>query len=236
MLELNQQRDINQLKYRARTASMGSNLPINESVTEDPAYFKTKHKKRFGLPYAQKVRTLGSYYKTDKIITQAPTYYSLSSLSRPDIDLQLTTLIKKSDNDPANGSIAQTHITNNYSNYIQIYTDGSKNDEHKLAGAAYGLPSNLLHSARELIAIINQKAYNEQDHRWSIYCADHDFTLFNNPSHKINIYSPIKREDRAYRRLRLRVSRLHGDYYKPVNCPQCNIPNTFEHLFFVCPA
>ncbi|KAH3689530.1 hypothetical protein DPMN_193715 [Dreissena polymorpha] len=57
-----------------------------------------------------------------------------------------------------------------------------------------------------------------------------------NPSHKINIYSPIKREDRAYTRLRLRVSRLHGDYYKPVNCPQCNIPNTFEHLFFVCPA
>ncbi|KAH3887595.1 hypothetical protein DPMN_011613, partial [Dreissena polymorpha] len=39
-------------------------------------------------------------------------------------------------------------------------------------------------------------------------------------SHKINIYSPIKREDRAYTRLRLRVSRLHGDYYKPVNCPQ----------------
>ena len=33
--------------------------------------------------------------------------------------------------------IAQTHITNNYSNYIKIYTDGSKNDEHKLAGAAY---------------------------------------------------------------------------------------------------
>ena len=98
------------------------------------------------------------------------------------------------------------------------------------------LLSNLHTSARELIAIINQKAYNEQDHRWSIYCADHDFPLFKNPSHKINIYSPIKREDRVYTRLRLRVSRLHGDYYKPVNCPQCNIPNTFEHLFFVCPA
>ena len=95
MLELNQQRDINQLKYRARTASMGSNLPINESVTEDPAYFKTKLKKRFGLPYAQKVLTFGSYYQTDQITTQAPTYFSLSTLSRPDIDLQLTTLIKK---------------------------------------------------------------------------------------------------------------------------------------------
>jgi hypothetical protein len=109
-------------------------------------------------------------------------------------------------------------------------------DQLAKVGSHEGLPSNLLPSARELIAIINQKAYNEQDHRWSIYCADHDFTLFNNPSHKINIYSPIKREDRAYTRLRLRVSRLHGDYYKPVNCPQCNIPNTFEHLFFVCPA
>ena len=96
-----------------------------------------QNKKRFGLPYAQKVLTLGSYYQTDEITTQAPTLFSLSTLSRPDIDLQLTTLINKSDNDPESGSIAQTHITNNYSNYIQIYTDGSKNDEHKLAGAAY---------------------------------------------------------------------------------------------------
>ena len=92
-----------------------------------------------GRPYAQNARTLGSYYQTDAITTQAPTYFSLSTLSRPDSDLQLTTLIKKSDNDPENGSIAQTHITNNYSNYIQIYTDGSKNDEHKLAGAAYAV-------------------------------------------------------------------------------------------------
>ncbi|KAH3835925.1 hypothetical protein DPMN_109294 [Dreissena polymorpha] len=77
-------------------------------------------------------------------------------------------------------------------------------DQLAKVGSHEGLPSNLLPSARELIAIINQKAYNEQDHR----------------CHKINIYSPIKREDRAYTRLRLRVSRLHGDYYKPVNCPQ----------------
>ena len=92
---------------------MGRNIPINESVTEDPACFKAKRKKRFGLPYPQKVIMLGSYYKTDEITTQAPTYFSLSTLSRPDIDLQLTTLVKKSDNDPESGSIAQTHITIN---------------------------------------------------------------------------------------------------------------------------
>ncbi|KAH3830671.1 hypothetical protein DPMN_103917 [Dreissena polymorpha] len=35
--------------------------------------------------------------------------------------------------------------------------------------------------------------------------------------------------------MRLRVTRLHGDYSNTVLCPQCNIHNTFEHLFFICP-
>ncbi|KAH3791394.1 hypothetical protein DPMN_144879 [Dreissena polymorpha] len=81
-------------------------------------------------------------------------------------------------------------------------------------------------------------AHRMGENRGPEQCCDREEFLLKkaNPCHKINIYSPIKREDRAYTRLRLRVSRLHGYYYKPVNCPQCNIPNTFEHLFFVCSA
>ncbi|KAH3710620.1 hypothetical protein DPMN_070109 [Dreissena polymorpha] len=153
MLELRQQREINQWKYRLRTASFKSNHPINESVTLAQAYFKRKHGKRFGLPYAQKVFELGSYYNTLYIKTQSPTYLSPSTLSRPDIDLQLTPLVKISDNDKESGSsIAQTHITNNYSKYIQIYTDGSKNDEQQEAGAAYVTQDNL-HSQRDALSI-----------------------------------------------------------------------------------
>ncbi|KAH3691587.1 hypothetical protein DPMN_190941 [Dreissena polymorpha] len=111
------------------------NLPINESVALDQAYLKRKQNTRFGLLYAQNILELGRYYQTNDIETQAPSFFS--TLSRPDIDLQLTTIVKKSDNDPDSGSIAQTHITNNYPNYIQIYTDGSKNDELQVVGAAY---------------------------------------------------------------------------------------------------
>jgi len=102
-------------------------------------------------------------------------------------------------------------------------------------GSQDGLLSELKPSTREIIAIINQKAYNEQDYKWSKYCTEHDLPLITNPSHKIHIYSPIKQEDRAYTRMRLGVTRLHGDSYETVLCPKCSVPDTFEHLFFICP-
>ncbi|KAH3856815.1 hypothetical protein DPMN_099410 [Dreissena polymorpha] len=35
--------------------------------------------------------------------------------------------------------------------------------------------------------------------------------------------------------MRLGVTRLHGDSYETVLCPKCSVPDTFEHLFFICP-
>lgn len=350
MLTLNHQRDINQLKYHARTKALGDDLPINLSVTkDDPAYLKANKKN----PYAMNVQTLNEYYEIDNIKVQPPTYYSLSEISKPNIDFHLSTLIKKSEIDSNSAAVALDYINTTYGEHTHIYTDGSKNEELELAGAAYvvynpqnviihhgrvkhqkelsiftcelsiindaiiwlntldthgqtnyailtdslsslqalsagtsktrpdlvyavlegitqltnknialkliwipshvgipgndyadklakigsqeGLLSGLKPSARELIAIIKQKAYNEQDHHCSKYCVDKDLPLITNPNHKIHIYSPIKTEDRAYTRMRLMVTRLHGDYYKPVLCPKCNTPDTFEHLFFICP-
>ena len=351
MLDLDHQRQINQMKYYARTNPMENNLPINSKVTEDPAYRKPKS--RIGVPYAQNVRALNLYYKINEIELQPPTYYSLSEIVKPDIDFHLSTLIKKSEIDSNSATIALNYINNTYGGYTQIFTDGSKNEDLKLAGAAYvvynpqnviihhnrlklkkelsifacelaiindavrwlntlntheqtnyailtdslsalqalhagssktrpdliyaalkgitkltnknislkliwipshvgipgneyadklaklgsqdGLLSELKPSAREIIAIINQKAYNEQDYKWSKYCTEHDLPLITNPSHKIHIYSPIKQEDRAYTRMRLGVTRLHGDSYETVLCPKCSVPDTFEHLFFICP-
>lgn len=299
------------------------------------------------------VQTLNEYYEIDNIKVQPPTYYSLSEISKPNIDFHLSTLIKKSEIDSNSAAVALDYINTTYGEHTHIYTDGSKNEELELAGAAYvvfnpqnviihhgrvkhqkelsiftcelsiindaiiwlntldthgqtnyailtdslsslqalsagtsktrpdlvyavlegitqltnknialkliwipshvgipgndyadklakigsqeGLLSGLKPSARELIAIIKQKAYNEQDHHCSKYCVDKDLPLITNPNHKIHIYSPIKTEDRAYTRMRLMVTRLHGDYYKPVLCPKCNTPDTFEHLFFICP-
>ncbi|KAH3813846.1 hypothetical protein DPMN_142316 [Dreissena polymorpha] len=73
MVELGQQRIINQLKYCARTISMENKLPINLSVTLDPAY--RKRKDNLGLLCAINVQALSKYYLIDEIKIQAPTYY-----------------------------------------------------------------------------------------------------------------------------------------------------------------
>ncbi|KAH3697911.1 hypothetical protein DPMN_085423 [Dreissena polymorpha] len=135
MPDLGQQRQINQMKYYARTNPMENNLPINSKVTEDPAYRKPKN--HIGIPYARNVQALNVYYQINKIRIQPPTYYSLSEIAKPNIDFHLSTLIKKSEIDSNSATIALNYISNIYGGYTQIFTDGSKNEELDLAGAAY---------------------------------------------------------------------------------------------------
>ncbi|KAH3860556.1 hypothetical protein DPMN_023458 [Dreissena polymorpha] len=107
MLELNHQREINQLKYHARTKALGNDLPINLSVTkDDPVYLKRNKKPS----YAMNVQKLNEYYEIDNIKVQPPTYYSLSEISKPNIDFHLSTLIKKSEIDSNSATIALDYI------------------------------------------------------------------------------------------------------------------------------
>jgi hypothetical protein len=135
-LELNFAREANQLKYWARTVTQGASLPTHEKITEDPAYVYAKNKK-IPLPYVQNVQSLVKEYQLDASQIENPVHFSLSTLSRSDIDFRLSEVINKSDHDPTAGSIAKKHITKHYSEFTRIFSDGSKNPEENTAGGAY---------------------------------------------------------------------------------------------------
>ena len=56
-------------------------------------------------------------------------------LTQPQVDITLSNLISKKDNPVVNKQIASQHIDSLYSNYLQVFTDGSKTTDGKVSSA-----------------------------------------------------------------------------------------------------
>jgi hypothetical protein len=89
-------------------------------------------------------------------------------------------------------------------------------------------------SVSETYSIIKSKAKKKFLNIWK----NQDFKnkeLFEKPPTKLQVYSNNTEYDKMYTRLRLGASLLKNERYKPdKNCPFCNEPESFEHVFFEC--
>lgn len=132
-------REMNMLKYWARSNRLGKELPINEKLELEPIYQSSYNKtfeKTHKLPYSQTILKLLEEYELNQINIQPPNYEQLINIQLSKPDTELTEYISRSDPIPNKLFKAQTHIEDNYSNYTKFYTDGSKNIEKIITGAA----------------------------------------------------------------------------------------------------
>ena len=129
------------LKYWARSASLGSKLPIN-SLTESKSIYTTCRNRLNGrTPYNIKVQDLLEKHNLKEIEIQQqifPAKFDLKSLNPKH---ELTTKIKKTESTMQEcEKMAKTFFENNYTRHLQIYTDGSKDSAANTAGCAFTIP------------------------------------------------------------------------------------------------
>lgn len=130
-LPLKFQRELNMMKYWARSSRLNNTLPINDKIYEDPS-FKANHKLK--MPYAQAVQTLIKKFKLKGDEIAKPVYPFFVDLDPVKTDTNLSAVISKDNDTNSNRKTAQNHINKHYSNHLQIYTDGSKDRENEVAG------------------------------------------------------------------------------------------------------
>ena len=125
------------LKYWARSASLGSKLPIN-SLTESKSIYTTCRNRLNGrTPYNIKVQDLLEKHTLKEIEIQQQTFPAKFDLKSLNPKHELTTKIKKTAGMRKNG---KNYFENNYTRHLQIYTDGSKDSAANTAGCAFTIP------------------------------------------------------------------------------------------------
>lgn len=130
-------RESNMLKYWARSNRLGDELPINDKLRVDTIY-KAKcnaKKKHIKPPYSQTILKLLEEHELQNIEMAPPNYVQLTNIQTSKPDLELTEYISRSDPIPNKLFKAQTHIEDNYKEYIKYYTDGSKDQDKEITGA-----------------------------------------------------------------------------------------------------
>lgn len=141
MLPLQKRRDEMQLKYWARSSSLGKDLPINE-LTQPHTLYDRQERLHGKIPYAIKVQELVKKHGLENIKIEKktfPTYFSVCSLTPGQ---ELAKLVKKNETPAGTAKlIAENHIHKNYKNCIKIYTDGSKDAKNQKTGCAFTIPA-----------------------------------------------------------------------------------------------
>ena len=127
------------LKYWARSSPLGQALPINNLVTDHGCH-TTKRASKFN-PYSITIRKLLKEHNIEHDI-QKPCYMDKWDLvfESPSLELK-DKLGRKGDNSENEMRISGLkHISENHTNKIKIYTDGSKDPAANTAGAAFVVP------------------------------------------------------------------------------------------------
>ena len=127
ILPLQKRKDEMALKYWARSASLGSKLPIN-SLTESKSIYTTCRNRLNGrTPYNIKVQDLLEKHNLKEIEIQQQTFPAKFDLKSLNPKHELTTKIKKTESTMQEcEKMAKTFFENNYTRHLQIYTDGSR--------------------------------------------------------------------------------------------------------------
>ncbi|MEW8548123.1 MAG: reverse transcriptase domain-containing protein, partial [Candidatus Thiodiazotropha sp.] len=127
------------LKYWARSSPLGQSLPINNLIA-DFGCLTTKRAPRFN-PYTVTVRKLLKEHNLQQDI-QSPNF-----MEKWDLTIETPSLVlkdklgkKTTNSDSFMKENSLNHITENYPNKINIYTDGSKDPIANTAGAAFVIP------------------------------------------------------------------------------------------------
>ena len=96
-IPLNLEREINMLKYWARSIRLNDQLPINKHIGDNLNLICRiqRNKKHIKLPYANKVHQLTKKYGLSSDDLAKPSYKSLSGMSAPKVDTSLTNKINK---------------------------------------------------------------------------------------------------------------------------------------------
>lgn len=145
-LPLDITREVNMLKYWARSSRLGETLPINNtiealkdrpSVIERYIHHKTKFRKPKTVSYAREVPKLIDKYDLKNTVIQKPVYSYNAGIQVIEPDLTLSTSIDKKSNIKLSKIITENHILQNYRSTYRIYTDGSKDPSKNIAGAAH---------------------------------------------------------------------------------------------------
>ena len=141
ILPLQKRKDEMALKYWARSASLGSKLPIN-SLTESKSIYTTCRNRLNGrTPYNIKVQDLLEKHNHKEIEIQQQTFPAKFDLKSLNPKYELTTKIKKTESTMQEcEKMAKTFFENNYTRHLQIYTDGSKDSAANTAGCAFTIP------------------------------------------------------------------------------------------------
>lgn len=111
-----------------------------------------------------------------------------------------------------------------------------KADECAKKGSINGL--NLIDSYQpslsEVYSIIKAKIKAKHHKQWKT-TEFANKALYTNPPSKLTIYSHNTQYDKIYTRLKLGASCLAAETFRDnKNCTICNVPETFEHVFFEC--
>ena len=140
-LPLQKRRDEMTLKYWARSASLGSKLPIN-SLTESKSIYTTgRNRLNWRTPYNIKVQDLLEKHNLKEIEIQQQTFPAKFDLKSLNPKHELTTKIKKTESTMQEcEKMTKTYLENNYTRHLQIYTDGSKDSAANTAGCAFTIP------------------------------------------------------------------------------------------------
>ena len=129
------------LKYWARSASLGSKLPINSQTESKSIYTTCKNRLNGRTPYNIKVQDLLEKHNLKEIEIQQQTFPAKFDLKSLNPKHELTTKIKKTESTMQEcEKMAKTFFENNYTRHLQIYTDGSKDSAANTAGCAFTIP------------------------------------------------------------------------------------------------
>ncbi|MEW8548241.1 MAG: reverse transcriptase domain-containing protein [Candidatus Thiodiazotropha sp.] len=155
-----------QIKYWARSSSLGEKLPINEMTEVHTIYAFQRVRLGGHIPYAINIQDLLHKYDLGNIQVRPVKYPEKHNLKSIVPRATLAGVLKKDQTSKQECSIQATkHIQNHYWGALQIFTDGSKDTENNKTGCAFVIPSiqfskkfqlnsNLTVYTSELIAIM----------------------------------------------------------------------------------
>ncbi|XP_053398064.1 uncharacterized protein LOC128556576 [Mercenaria mercenaria] len=145
-LPLDITREVNMLKYWARSSRLGENLPINNTIKalkECPSTIErvrnghTGRKELRTQPYTREVNRLLDKYQLSEVNIQEPVFSYNAGIMVTTPDLSLKCFINKTEDTTQAKHITEMHIMKHYRSHYHIYTDGSKNPSENKAGAAF---------------------------------------------------------------------------------------------------
>ena len=128
------------LKYWARSSANGDQLPLN-NLYDLSVYDTNRDRAQGKIPFVVQVRDLQYEYQIQDLQVQPPVYADIHALRSINPRETLKPFInKKRDSSKSIEIKTKALIIDNYSSYLQIYTDGSKNESTSEVGCAFAIP------------------------------------------------------------------------------------------------